>query len=378
VKVRRAMTILLSFVVVVAAAAAGSAKGAELVVHELPDATHALPFGVSPDGSIWGVVSHGTQRESSGFYALGRLAPDGTLAEISSPIVERPTLSPSGEVWAVEGQGYPVHEGPLTIVRLTSAGDIAATYPVGQVKGSIYSEITGPVGVSAMVATDEALWFARGRGVTARSSIERLSTGDGTISQHFLPPGYQPTALAVTPGGTAWFIETDSGRTFITRLRPDKEVRKWQLKNEPVTPVSLAIGKSGAVWFGVSSEYGSGYPTQFGRITRRGKLLLFSAPRADPDSIAVGPEGRLWFQQAIGRPYYSRALNSIGIDGRTGKPVCAAPGCQLQVGGLVGAPDGSLWYGLRQPNLNTGGGGSGLGIEMEIENEAGFVGHFSR
>jgi hypothetical protein len=84
------MTIFLSCVAFVAVVAAGTAKAAELVVHELPDATHAVPFGLSPDGSLWATVSHGAQRESSGFDDLGRLARDGTLAEISSPIVERP------------------------------------------------------------------------------------------------------------------------------------------------------------------------------------------------------------------------------------------------------------------------------------------------
>jgi hypothetical protein len=128
----------------------------------------------------------------------------------------------------------------------------------------------------------------------------------------------------------------------------------------------------------VASEksYGSGYPTQIGRITRGGKIRLFAAPQADPESIAVGPEGDLWFEQAFGRAYYPRALNSVSVAGDFGTPVCGDPRCFLETRGLVFGPDGSLWYGLRRPNQNHGGGGSGLGIEMEISNEAGFLGQF--
>jgi streptogramin lyase len=137
-------------------------------------------------------------------------------------------------------------------------------------------------------------------------------------------------------------------------------------------PVALAIGPEGTVWFGALRRYN--HPSQVGRLTKTGKLVEFPVPNALPYSIAVGPEGRLWFQSSFGGWVY-RALNSIGLGGRLGKPICATPSCQLAPGGLTSAPDGSLWYGLTAPNLNTGGGGSGLYIGMEIANEAGSIAH---
>jgi streptogramin lyase len=352
------------------------ASGAEPVLYQLPPATHAVPFGVGEDGTVWSSVFHGSQSTAPESGSVGSLAPGGAFSELVAPPLERPALGPSGEVWAVEGSGYPVRPGPLNIDRFTAAGAPAGVFLAGQIKGNAYPEIGGPRGVPAMAVTADAVWFARNRGVKARSSIERLSTVDGEVSEHYLPPGYQPTDLAVTPGGTAWFIETDSGRTFITRLRPDGAVRKWQVKGVPGTPVSLAVGISGVVWFGASTEYERGYPTQFGRITRDGKLRLFAAPRADPETIAVGPEGDVWFEQAFGRAYYPRALDSLSVAGNFGGRVCGDPRCYLETRGLVFGPDGNLWYGLQRPNQNHGGGGSGLAIGNEIDNEAGFLGQF--
>jgi hypothetical protein len=370
---RGALALAALAALVLTAFCSAGASGAEPVLHHLPPETHAVPFGVGEDGTVWSSVSHGTQSTAPEAGVLGSLAPDGAFSELEAPALERPALGPSGDVWAVEGYGYPVQAGPLNLDRFTPAGAPAGVFRAGVVKGNVYPEIGGPRGVPAIAVTGDSVWFARDQGLNGRSSIEQLSTVDGEISQHYLPPGYQPTALAVAPDGTAWFIETDSGRTFITRLSPDTAVRKWQVKGVPATPVSLAIGSSGVVWFGASTEYGSGYPTQFGRITRGGKMRLFAAPRADPEAIAVGPEGDLWFEQGFGRAYYDRALNSISVAGKFGGRVCGDPRCFLETRGLVFGPDGSLWYGLRRPNQNHGGGGSGLWIDMEIGNEAGFL-----
>jgi streptogramin lyase len=109
-----------------------------------------------------------------------------------------------------------------------------------------------------------------------------------------------------------------------------------------------------------------------GRITGAGSLALYPILDGLPYSIAVGPERRLWFQSSFGG-WNFRALDSIGIDGRTGEPI--DPTCSLAPTGLVAAADGSLWYALTRPNLNTGGGGSGLYIGNEIANEAGSIGN---
>jgi streptogramin lyase len=135
--------------------------------------------------------------------------------------------------------------------------------------------------------------------------------------------------------------------------------------------VTLTIGPDGTVWFGAWRYYQA---SRIGRLTESGELAEFRLSIGSPYSIAVGPEGHLWFPSSLHRGY-ARALDSIDSSGHVGVPICADPTCELEPGNITRAPDGSLWYGLRGHNYNTGGGSSGFYIEDQINNEAGFLGH---
>lgn len=356
------------------AVTAPAAAAAEPTTHQLPDATHAHSLTPTADGSVWFVPARGSEWGSQSQSIVGRLAPDGSVTEhevAGFGTVAHLALGPAGEIW-VAGYGSEGGYGqqPLLIGRLSPAGTLAEAYTVGR-KGWIRS----------LALADGAIWFVQAR-PEAADTIERLSIDGVPAWRGSLRPGCNATDIAVGGGGSLWFAAAcgrrgkgkgaSPGRDSINRIGPGGKIARHPLPNLRGHPVSLTIGADGTVWFGVS--YRGFRSPAVGRITRTGSMAQFPIPHGQPFSIAVGPERRLWFQSSFGG-WNFRALDSIGVGGRPGEPTCADPTCSLEPTGLVAAADGSLWYGLARPNLNTGGGGSGLWIGNEIANEAGYLGN---
>lgn len=350
-----------------------TAAAAEPASYELPSATHAGPLAIAKDGTAWFVPYRGTEWEGQGHSILGSLAPDGTVSEhqvAGFSTINDVAVSPRDALWVSGFRGLNYRHKILEIGHLTSTGELLRSYTVGGGQGSIRS-----IAVSA-----GAVWLIREGFSPARSSvsIERVSIASGKVRRFPLRPKCHAYALDVAPDGTPWFTEKCGGfrgegassKTSVSRIEPDgKIIRRWIAARD--YPVSLAIGPHGTVWFGAWRYYQA---SRIGRLTRSGKLAEFRISNDSPWSIAVGPEGRLWFRSSFHRGY-ARALNSIGGDGHLGAPICADPTCGLEPSNIARAWDGSLWYGLRSPNYNTGGGSSGLYIEGQIDNEAGFLGH---
>lgn len=353
------------------AAAAPTAAAAEPTVHQLSRATHARSLAATADGTVWFVPERGSEWGSQNFSIVGSVAPDGSVTErevAGFGTVAHLALGPAGEVW-VAGYGSDGGYGkqPIVIGRLSSSATLAEAYTVGR-KGWIKS----------LAIVDDAIWFVHDR-AEGPETIERIPIGGGSARTISLRPRCDATALAVGGGGRLWFAEacrryrkgegSGPGRGSINKIAPGGKIVRHPLPGPRDYPVSLTIGADGAVWFGVSLP-----APAVGRITRAGSMATHSILDGRPYSIAVGPEGRLWFQSSFGG-WNFRALNSIDVRGRPGEPICADPTCSLEPTGLVAGPDGSLWYALARPNLNTGGGGSGLYNGNLIANEAGLLGN---
>ena len=358
------------------AVAAGGAGAAEPTTYQLPTATHAASLGVATDGTVWFVPSRGTKWEGKSESIVGSLGPDGTVTEhvvAGFGAIQHVAVGPQDEIWLSAESGSFGKE-LFKIARLSPTGELEQRYTVGRGEGPYGSA------VRSLAVGAGAVWFVRQRS-SRPESIERLDPATGAVRRFFLRPRCRATTLRPAPGGTVWFTEkcgdyvshgpSTPTEASIGRIEPSGKIVRRAIVAADY-PVALTIGPEGTVWFGALRRYN--HPSQVGRLSKAGKLVEFPVPNGWPGSIAVGPEGRLWFKSSFGGRVYG-ALNSIGLGGKLGKPVCAAPFCQLEPGGLTSAPDGSLWYGLTAPNLNTGGGGSGLFIGMEIANEAGSIAH---
>jgi streptogramin lyase len=371
----RALALLIVALICVALGG-GRAEAAEPTAYELPDATHARSLAVANDGTVWFAPRRGSEWSGGHGPVVAALTPGGSVAEYDVKgigSVGHVALGPADEVW-ISGESGRFHKEVFEIARLSPTGQVERRFIVGHGDGP-YLSFVRELSVSA-----NAVWFVRQRS-SRPESIERLDPTSGAIRQFVLRPRCRATALQPAPDGTLWFTEkcgdyvsrgpstpTDAS---LGRIEPNGRIVRQSIVAADY-PVALAIGPEGTVWFGALRRYN--HPDQIGRLTKAGNLAEFPVPDGFPTSIAVGAEGRLWFQGSFGGRVYG-AIDSIGLGGSVGKPVCAYSGCGLEPADLTSAPDGSFWYGLVAPNLNTGGGGAGLGIEMEIANEAGFIGH---
>jgi hypothetical protein len=354
------------------AVSSASAAAAEPASYELPDATHAGPLAITADGTAWFVPSRGTEWEGHGHSIVGSLAPNGTVSEqeiAGFSTISDIAIGPGDALWVSGFRGRHRHK-IFEIGRLSPTGELLRRYAIGRAQGRLRS----------ITASADAVWLILERFSSTRSfvSIERISITSGKIRQFLLRPKCHVYALDVAPDGTPWFTEKCGGflgagassKTSINRIEPDGKVVRQRIAARDY-PVSLTIGPDGTVWFG-AWRYHQG--SRIGRLTSSGKLAEFRLSSGSPRSIAVGPEGHLWFLSSFHRGY-TRALNSIDFGGHVGVPICAEPTCRLEPSNITRASDGSLWYGLRGHNYNTGGGGSGIYIEDQINNEAGFLGH---
>jgi streptogramin lyase len=361
-------------VLAITAAAADAAKPTQ---YELPDATHAHSLAPAPDGTVWFVPSRGNHWVGENRSILGSVTPGGTVVELEVAgfgAINRVAVAPQGEIW-ISGKSGTYGDESFEVARVSPTGKLERLYSVGHADGPYLSS------VRLLSATTSAIWFVRQRS-SRPESIERLDPATGGVRRFTLRPRCHATALQPAPDGTLWFAEkcgsyvsrgpSTPTKASIGRIEPSGTIIRRPIIAADY-PAALAIGPNGTIWFGATRRYDQ--PNRVGLLTKDGEVAEFPVPDGMPSSIAVGPDGHLWFQSALGGRGAYRALNSIGVDGELGTPICADPGCQLEPDALTSASDGSLWYGLRRPNLNRGGGGSGLFIGEEIDNEAGFIAH---
>lgn len=374
----RASLVLISTLAVVVLATT-PADGAAPTVYELPNATHASSLAVAPDGTVWFVPTRGTKWSGESKSILGSVSPEGVVTEhevTGFGAITSLAVSPAGEIWIAGGRGRDRARWRLEIGRVSSSGSLQAVYPVG-----------GGGEIASLHAADGAVWFIRVHwGRSAPTTIQSISAM-GAVRHISLHHGCTPWTVTVGPDGMPWFTGVcatarrggrDPRRAFIAKIEANGTIMRRKLAEEE-WPTSITVTSDGTAWFSLSQRHiyaGVVYDySKIGLITAVGDLAKYRLGGGSSSWLAAGSEDRVWFPSAIGRGY-ARAINSIGVDGQIGKPICAYPTCALAPSDLTAAPDGSIWYSLRRPNLNDGGGGSGFHEEEEIGNEAGFIAHF--
>lgn len=317
------------------------------------------------DGNLWF-----TERYSS---RIGRITTAGVITEFALPTDSNPwdiTLASDGNVYFSSDGGAP---GSMTSGRVTPAGVITATAPVGR------GMAAGP---------DGNLWGAYGDNV-------RRSTLTGTITDFYSgvtlgTRGGSPDNIINGPDGNLWFIE--SGKDSVDRITPaglitsfwPDQMRDVQgLRQYGVLPTKVVVGSDGTAWIGGrgcgiakispagiysqfcpaeadnynrSGDYGAdhlvlgpdgafwffdGQNNRFGRVTTTGAYTFFSnviSPNAGLAGMTAGPDGNMWFTECslgrIGRITPSGVVTEFSA-GMTAKS------CPQNI---VAGPDGNLWF----------------------------------
>lgn len=344
------------------------ATAATPTLYELPPATHAEWLGVAGDGTVWFLPRRGDAWEGTG-EALGRVGVDGAVGEVPLAGIapaSAPALAPRGALWLPYAEKAASGKTVSSVARLSPAGVVAARHVVGG------EGLLGPLAVGR-----GAIWL--GLDLHRRAAVEGIDAGDGSrLARVELRRNCRVTAL-VASGRSAWFGEScerdgpygwQPHGASVDRIGPTGALVRHRLPTGEV-PESLAIARSGALWYSSAEPDG-----RIGLVKPGGKRVEYRVPRAHPGSIAVGRRGRLWFPASFGGAY-TRALQSIDTAGHLGTPICADPACKQEPSALTAGPDGGLWYALTEaPSL--GGGGFTQIMEGEaIADEAGYVGHLT-
>jgi len=196
---------------------------------------------------------------------------------------------------------------------------------------------SAPLGLAH--GADDSVWYADAGG----NRIGRIGA-NGSILQQELGGGHTPTAVAVDPDGSAWF--TDQEANSIGHITMSGELAQFAIPSPPSTPQDIVRGPDGNYWF---TEFDA---DSIGRITPQGFIKRFPiaanlgaadvGPRVavdtrNPQSIAVGPDGNLWFTEP--------GLNKIGRMTTSGEVVeFSVPTANSEPWGIAAGWDGDMYF----------------------------------
>jgi hypothetical protein len=325
------------------------------------------------DGSLWFT-------ESASNYEIGQL---GTIAE--SGAVEEPTGAtglPGAQVIAQGTAGtmwFTQDDSVHTIGELAIATETVTPSPVlGEEKQDTYSYSYGFAGLAVdplgdVWATVSGDWRSivelsppydawtqpsGPTGQTGPTGFDNLDNTDGV--------SVQPGSIVLGPDANMWFTEnapnedgTDQIGTFSPTASPSPPTL-YPATGSPALPPgrlgNIVVGPDGNLWVGLLYEppvLALAAPldaavTRFSyvlRITPSGTITEYELPEedsdADPDVLAVGPDGRLWMPDTPGT---DDGLTAISTDGTfTNYPNLLPPGADITA--LVADPGGAdaLW-----------------------------------
>jgi virginiamycin B lyase len=320
----------------------------QLTGYEVPGVPSGLLAG--PDGAIW--FNLGRER-------LGRIAPDGTLSEISLTESIRPwsgTVGRDRAFWYTESGLNSLARvsmsGTVTRLPLGSAngrpgaitndshGGLWFTYgsadycghgsigrlsvdglvsllPIPETLGRL-RETGDQVSRSIAVGDDSVVWFTQ----LLDRRIGRV-TNDGQFTGFNLPTGVVNDAFSIATGteGSMWLAEAGA----IGRIAADGHFTEYVLPGQDAERVAHSIikGSSGAVWFTTDlyvmrDGRGTRGGHRIGRLTEDGLFTEIAIPNESVDaglhSVLESSDGTVWFTEPAARRIWRAAPGRQGWD----------------------------------------------------------------
>jgi streptogramin lyase len=226
-------------------------------------------------------------------------------------------LGPDGNLWFTE-HGFTIDK-------------------IGRVKPGnppVIHEFPLPAGFSApfnlTVGPDNKIWANATNGAPAVVRIDPSNTAD-FVGHGGYGLSNPPAGIAAGPDGKIW-LGSQGG--FLARIDPvtmneeaasDFELTGFNLRN-------LTGGPDGNVW---ATDFGG----RVGRVTPSGAVVVFDTPGDGAWDIVTGPDGNLWYTAPEGNDSKIGRITPAGEVG-TQFDVTDA-GDQL---GITVGPDGALWF----------------------------------
>jgi virginiamycin B lyase len=165
------------------------------------------------------------------------------------------------------------------------------------------------------------------------------SPGRAGFDELRLDPGESPVAIAAGPSGELWF--TVESAPFIARLHAGR-VQRLPKGAESVEPLGLAVDANGDAWFTEAAR------RRIVRISPAGGVASFdlATPVARLARLAVAPGGAVWFAEPtlvsvtrLHQGVMTRHVLAAGDGAADATPF-----------GVAAAPDGTVWTTLPSAN----------------------------
>jgi streptogramin lyase len=183
-------------------------------------------------------------------------------------------------------------------------------------------------------------------GLAALGCSNTASGAESPRGLHVISMGnINPFAVVLADDGTPWFtaskdLPVDGGADLVIHVTADGRVVRYHLpKSDPDSFSILAWGADGALW-AVDDAIGG-----LIRVTPDGRYTRFRDGWATPEtldetglpSIIAGPDGRLWLGDRA-----KHRIVSVAADGSL--RVVATLGGRAEPDLLATGPDGSVWF----------------------------------
>ena len=277
--------------------AGGAPLSTDGVVHtlvQLAPRSGPTTIAVAPDGQLWFTQASGNR--------IGRVNPDGS-GLVEYPLPQAGSSPRIIAVGADHALWFSEHDGNR-ISRITASGQISSF--------AIPTPASQPRAIA--LGSDGAIWFGQFTG----NRIGRISV-DGHISEYPLPtPDSGPRALAAGPDGNIWFSMYRAGQ--IGRITPGGVITEFALPRPNSGPGDITVGADGALWFVELSGGMDGQVTdgnRVGRITTAGVVSEYLLPSTTPSpvNIALGPDGNIWYTQGstVGRVTPAGVISAFAL-----------------------------------------------------------------
>jgi virginiamycin B lyase len=248
------------------------------------------------DGRLWFTLGP--------MNAIGRIDPDGTgFAEFPIPT---PQSSPRIISLGADGNMWFSEHGAGNIGRITPAGEIA--------EFALSSPDSQPRAIA--LAADGNIWV----GLFAAGRVARI-TPEGAVTEFDLTtPDSGPRALAAGPDGNVWYSGFKAN--LVGRITPEGVVTEFPMPRPNSGPGDITAGPDGNLWLVELGGVMDGIAVdgnRVARVTPDGEITEFPIPSAGgtPINIAAGPDGNVWYTKgaAIGRVTMSGDITEFPIEG---------------------------------------------------------------
>jgi virginiamycin B lyase len=232
-------------------------------------------------------------------------------------------MAGGGAGGALHGTGGQLDGSPIMVTETRTIVE----FPIPTV--GIYDSL--PMFIAA--SSDGNMWFTNSN----RNSVSRI-TPDGLITEFKIPTTSSgPGDLVLGPDGNLWFPESGAGK--IASINPEGSFTELAIPASGSAKNDIVFGPDGAIWFPERKD-------AIGRMTLDGTLTEYPVPLVpnanwtteQPEGIAIGPDGNLWFTDGGGGD-----IARMGLTGTITQFTLPTRGIgprSIAVGG-----DGNLWFG---------------------------------